>query len=37
MRLGRRDEERAAWTQLLRLHPDSVQSARARRRIAELR
>jgi len=37
MRLGRRDEERGAWAQLLRLHPDSVQGARARRRLAELR
>jgi hypothetical protein len=37
MRLGRRDEERGAWTQLLRLYPDSVQGARARRRLAELR
>jgi TolA-binding protein len=37
MRLGRRDEERGAWTQLLREHPDSVQGARARRRLAELR
>jgi TolA-binding protein len=37
MRLGRRDEERVAWTQLLRQHPDSVQGARARRRLAELR
>jgi TolA-binding protein len=37
MRLGRRDEERQAWTQLLREHPDSVQGTRARRRLAELR
>jgi TolA-binding protein len=37
MRLGRPDEERAAWTQLLRKHPDSVQGARARSRLAELR
>jgi TolA-binding protein len=37
MRLGRRDEEREAWTQLLREHPDSVQVARARRRLGELR
>lgn len=37
MRLGRRDDERAAWTQLLREHPDSVQGARARLRLAELR
>ena len=37
MRLGRRDEERAAWTQLLREHPDSVQGARARLRLDELR
>jgi TolA-binding protein len=37
MRLGRRDEERAAWTKLLREHPDSVQNDRARRRLAELR
>jgi TolA-binding protein len=37
MRLGRRDDERAAWTRLLREHPDSVQGARARRRLAELR
>jgi tetratricopeptide (TPR) repeat protein len=37
MRLGRRDEERQAWTQVLRLHPDSVQGARARSRLAELR
>jgi hypothetical protein len=37
MRLGRRDEERAAWTQLLREHPDSVQKERARRRLVELR
>jgi len=37
MRLGRADEERAAWTQLLRQHPDSVQGLRARRRLAELR
>jgi hypothetical protein len=37
MRLGRRDEEREAWTRLLREHPDSVQGARARGRLAELR
>lgn len=37
MRLGRRDDERAAWTDLLRKHPDSVQGARARSRLAELR
>jgi TolA-binding protein len=37
MRLGRRDEEREAWTRLLREHPDSVQVVRARRRLAELR
>jgi TolA-binding protein len=37
MRLGRRDEEREAWSQLLREHPDSVQRERARRRLAELR
>jgi TolA-binding protein len=37
MRLGRRDEERGAWTRLLREHPDSVQTERARRRLAELR
>ncbi|HSZ83616.1 MAG TPA: tetratricopeptide repeat protein [Polyangia bacterium] len=37
MRLGRRDEEREAWTRLLREHPGSVQGARARRRLAELR
>jgi TolA-binding protein len=37
MRLGRRDEERETWTQLLRRHPDSVQGARARSRLAELR
>ena len=37
MRLGRRDEEREAWSQLLRVHPNSVQGARARRRLAELR
>jgi TolA-binding protein len=36
-RLGRRDEEREAWTQLLRLHPDSVQGARARGRLAQLK
>jgi TolA-binding protein len=36
-RLGRRDEERAAWTQVLRKHPDSVQGARARSRLDELR
>jgi TolA-binding protein len=36
-RLGRRDEERAAWTQVLRKHPDSVQGARARSRLEELR
>ena len=36
-RLGRRGEEREAWTRLLREHPDSVQGARARRRLAELR
>jgi TolA-binding protein len=36
MRLGRRDEERDAWNQLLRRHPDSVQGARARGRLAEL-
>jgi TolA-binding protein len=32
-KLGRRDEERAAWKQLLRRHPDSVQVARARDRL----
>ena len=37
MRLGRRDEEREAWTRLLREHPDSVQGERARRRLSELR
>ncbi|HEX4407103.1 MAG TPA: tetratricopeptide repeat protein [Polyangia bacterium] len=37
MRLGRRDEEREAWGQLLREHPNSVQRERARRRLAELR
>jgi TolA-binding protein len=37
MRLGRRDDERAAWAQLLREHPDSVHAERARRRLAELR
>jgi TolA-binding protein len=37
MRLGRRGDERAAWTELLRQHPDSVQGDRARRRLAELR
>jgi TolA-binding protein len=37
MRLGRPDEERAAWSRLLREHPDSVQGDRARRRLAELR
>jgi TolA-binding protein len=37
MRLGRGDEERAAWAQLLREHPDSVHAERARRRLAELR
>jgi TolA-binding protein len=37
MRLGRRDEEREAWSQLLRAHPNSVQGARARRRLTELR
>ncbi|HSZ83189.1 MAG TPA: tetratricopeptide repeat protein [Polyangia bacterium] len=37
MRLGRRDEEREAWSQLLREHPNSVQRERARRRLAELR
>ncbi len=36
-RLGRRAEEREAWSQLLREHPNSVQGARARRRLAELR
>jgi TolA-binding protein len=36
-RLGRRDDERAAWTQVLRKHPDSVQGARARSRLDELR
>jgi TolA-binding protein len=35
--LGRRDEERDAWSQLLRKHPHSVQGARARSRLAELR
>jgi len=37
MRLGRSDEEREAWSQLLREHPNSVQRERARRRLAELR
>ncbi len=37
MRLGRRDEEREAWSQLLREHPNSVQRERAERRLAELR
>ena len=37
MRLGRRDDERDAWTRLLREHPDSVQGDRARRRLSELR
>ena len=37
MRLGRRDEEREAWGQLLREHPNSVQRERARRRLVELR
>jgi tetratricopeptide repeat protein len=37
MRLGRRDEEREAWSQLLREHPNSVQRERARRRLVELR
>jgi TolA-binding protein len=37
MRLGRRDDERDAWNRLLREHPDSVQGARARSRLSELR
>jgi len=37
MRLGRHDEERDAWTTLLRLYPDSVQGPRARDRLAQLR
>jgi TolA-binding protein len=37
MRLGRRNDERAAWTELLRKHPDTVQGERARGRLAELR
>jgi len=37
MRLGRHDEEREAWTTLLRLYPDSVQGPRARDRLAQLR
>jgi TolA-binding protein len=37
MRLGRRDEEREAWGQLLRNHPGSVQGVRARSRLGELR
>jgi TolA-binding protein len=35
-KLGRRGEERDAWKQLLRRHPDSVQVTRARERLAEL-
>ena len=37
MRLGRRDEEREAWTRLAARAPDSVQGERARRRLVELR
>jgi TolA-binding protein len=36
-RLGRRADERAAWNDLLRKHPDTVQGERARGRLAELR
>lgn len=35
-RLGRRDEERAAWHELLARHPQSLHAARARARLAEL-
>jgi TolA-binding protein len=35
-KLGRRGEERDAWKQLLRRHPDSVQVTRARDRLTEL-
>jgi hypothetical protein len=35
-KLGRRAEEREAWRQLLRRHPDSVQVARAKDRLAAL-
>ncbi|HVZ71591.1 MAG TPA: tetratricopeptide repeat protein [Polyangia bacterium] len=34
--LGRADEEREAWRQLLRRHPDSVQTERARERLRAL-
>ena len=36
-KLGRRAEEREAWTQLLLRHPHSVQEERARARLQELR
>lgn len=36
MRLGDRDAERAAWSELLERHPDSVHAERARRRLVAL-
>jgi TolA-binding protein len=35
-RLGRSDEERGAWEDLLASHPDTVHQARARARLEEL-
>jgi tetratricopeptide repeat protein len=35
-RLGRRDQERAAWQELLARHPQSIHAGRARARLAEL-
>lgn len=35
--LGRRDEERAVWRDLLQRYPNSVHAGRAKRRLSELR
>jgi TolA-binding protein len=37
MRLGRTQEERQAWQELLSSHPKSIQAERARKRLDELR
>ena len=37
MRLGRAQEERQAWQELLSSHPKSIQAERARKRLDELR
>ena len=35
-KLGKRDQERAAWAALLSQHPNSIHAARARQRLSEL-